>query len=74
MSGAATGRGTAETVPVVVIEELKKRFHAFPVPPARFNPVTASPAQLRELGSPRGLTRRGSRCCDRFGSAGSARR
>ncbi len=52
MSGADTGRGTAETVPVVVIGELKKRFHAFPVPPARFNPVTASPAQLSEFGLP----------------------
>lgn len=52
MSGADAGRGTAETVPVVVIEELKKRFHAFPVPPVPFNPVTASPAQLSEFGLP----------------------
>jgi hypothetical protein len=52
VSGADTGRDTVETIPVVIIEELKKRFHSFPVPPPRFNPVTASPAQLSEFGLP----------------------
>ena len=52
MSGAETGRGTAETVPVVIIETLKKRFRPFHVPPPRFNPVTATPAQLSEFGLP----------------------
>ena len=49
MSGAETGRDTVETVP---IEELKKRFHAFPVQRASFNPTTASAKQLSEFGLP----------------------
>ena len=45
-------RGKAELVPPTVIEDLKKRFHGFPVPDGPFNPATASQEQLREFGLP----------------------
>jgi hypothetical protein len=46
------GLGKIELVPPTVIEDLKKRFHGFPVPDGLFNPATASQAQLREFGLP----------------------
>jgi len=52
VSGADAGQGKAETVPVAVIDDLRRRFHGFPVPTGRFNPATASPALLREYGLP----------------------
>jgi hypothetical protein len=44
--------GKAVLVPPIVIEDLKKRFHGFPVPDGPFNPATASQEQLREFGLP----------------------
>ena len=44
--------GKAELVPPTVIEDLKKRFHGFPVPDGLFNPAIASQAELREFGLP----------------------
>jgi hypothetical protein len=52
MSGEDAGRSTAAAVPTGVIDDLKRRFQAFPVPPPSFNPATATPAQLSEYGLP----------------------
>jgi Peptidase A4 family len=52
MSGADDGRATATTVPVGVIDDLKKRFVAFPTPPDRFDPVSASAMELNKYGLP----------------------
>ena len=52
VSGVHAGLGKAENVPPVIIEDLLKRFHGFPVPSGLFDPSTASPALLREYGLP----------------------
>jgi Peptidase A4 family len=52
MSPAQTTQGASPAVPPFVIEELKKRFHGFPVPSEPFDATTASPEQLQEFGLP----------------------
>jgi hypothetical protein len=52
VSSVYAGLTETEDVPVVIIEDLEKRFHGFPVPTGRFNPINASPALLREYGLP----------------------
>ena len=52
VSGVHAGLGKAENVSPVIIEDLLKRFHGFPVPSGLFDPSTASPALLREYGLP----------------------
>jgi len=54
MSPAEPTQSISGAVPPIVIEELKKRFHGFPVPvPAEpFDATSASPEQLQEFGLP----------------------
>ena len=54
MSPADPTQGISRAVPPIVIEELKKRFHGFPVPvpPKLVDLTTVSPEQLEQYGLP----------------------
>jgi hypothetical protein len=52
VSGAYSGLSKAIEVPVVIIEDLQKRFRSFPVPDGSFDASAANPALLRKYGLP----------------------
>jgi len=52
VSRANAGQSKARIVPVEIIDDLRNRFHGFPVPGGLFDPSAASPALLRKYGLP----------------------